>query len=73
MIDKFLVIECGNCWPVLISIGAKGRRPISLHESDRSKWPSGLRRYMRNRKDPGSNPTKFSAGHCDPTSLRGSR
>ena len=37
------------------------------------EWPSGLRRCDQNRKVPGSNPTRRSAGLRDPTSLRGSR
>ena len=36
-------------------------------------WPSGLRRCSKNRKVPGSIPTRRSAGLWDPTSLRGSR
>ena len=40
--------------------------------SFRWEWPSGLRR-CKNRKVPGSNPTRRSAGLRDPTSLRGSR
>ena len=36
------------------------------------EWPSGLRRCSKNRKVPGSNPTRCSAGLRDPTSLRGS-
>ena len=36
-------------------------------------WPSGLRSCSNNRKVPGSNPTRRSAGFRDPTSLRGSR
>ena len=39
----------------------------------RGEWPSGLRRCDQNRKVPGSNPTRRSAGLRDPTSLRGSR
>ena len=37
------------------------------------EWPSGLRRCSKNRKVPGSNPTRRSAGLRDPTSLQGSR
>ena len=37
------------------------------------EWPSGLRRCYKNRKVPGSNPARRSAGLRDPTSLRGSR
>ena len=39
----------------------------------RGEWPSGLRRCYKNRKVPGSNPARRSAGLRDPTSLRGSR
>ena len=37
------------------------------------EWPSGLRRCDQNRKVPGSNPTRRSAGLKDSTSLQGSR
>ena len=37
------------------------------------EWPSVLRRCSKNRKVPGSNPTRRSAGLRYPTSLRGSR
>ena len=37
------------------------------------EWPSGLRRYNKNRKVPGSKPTRRSAGLWYPTSLRGPR
>ena len=37
------------------------------------EWPSGLRRCYQDRKVPGSNPVRCSAGLRDPTSLRGSR
>ena len=33
------------------------------------EWPSGLRRYTENWKDPTSNTTSHSAGLWDPTSL----
>ena len=38
-----------------------------------SEWPSGLRRCNQNRKVPGSNPTRCSAGLRDLTSLQGSQ
>ena len=44
-----------------------------LKRTFRGEWPSGLRRCSKNRKVPGSNPTRRSAGPRDPTSLRGSR
>ena len=37
------------------------------------EWHSGLRHYIRNWKDPSSNPTSCSTGLCDPTLLRISR
>ena len=37
------------------------------------EWPSELTRCNQNRKVPGSNPTRRSAGPGDPSSLRGSR
>ena len=37
------------------------------------EWPSGLERCSKNRKVPGSNPTRRSAGLRDSTSLQGSR
>ena len=37
------------------------------------EWLSGKRRYFENRKDPGSNPARCSAGLWDSTSLRGSQ
>ena len=37
------------------------------------EWPSGLERYSKNGKVPGSNPTRRSAGLRDSTSLQGSR
>ena len=37
------------------------------------EWPSGLRHCVENRKGPGSNPTRCSAGLWVLTSLRGSR
>ena len=39
----------------------------------RGEWPSGLRHCSKNRKVPGSIPTRRSARLWDPTSLRGSR
>ena len=47
--------------------------PRFLFYSYRGEWPSGLRRCSKNRKVPGSNPTRRSDGPRDPTSLRGSR
>ena len=37
------------------------------------EWPSGLRYCSKNRKVPGSNPTRRSVGLRDPTSIRGSQ
>ena len=46
---------------------------VERYLDKRGEWPSGLRRCSKNRKVPGSNPTRRSAGLRDPTSLRGSR
>ena len=50
----------------------KNKRGLELI-TNWEEWPSGLRRCDQNRKVPGSNPTRRSAGLRDPTSLRGSR
>ena len=48
----------------------RGKRSKTLSEIIRGEWPSGLRRCNQNRKVPGSNPTRRSAGLRGPTSLK---
>ena len=41
-----------------------------VQSKDKKKWHSEFRRSIENRKDPRSNPTRWSVGIWDPASLR---
>ena len=58
---------------------SKSKKKLQCRDShaeifkSRGEWPSGLWRCSKNRKVPGLNPTRRSAGLRDPTLLRGFR
>ena len=73
----FLLFKCDDHHTIMSPLQKRQSKTENTHFKKFSlrygEWPSGLRRYPENRKDPGSNPARRSAGLWDPTSLRDSR
>ena len=59
--------SCSKLWQIVSQLYLNNKLSYKVRD-----WPSGLRRYIQNRKDPGSNHTRCLVMLLDPTSLRGS-
>ena len=66
------VVQSNSKQQVRSDLGLKLIKMILYRKFDDSDWPSGFRCYIQIQKDPRSNTFRYSAGLCEPVSLRGS-